>query len=86
MKITMTKNDLIKKIENGRDILFDVNGRHYGIFTWCKQGIGIGEATQDTSKDPLTYYPTAHEVISGYKIGNVPLSDLCDKIIITDYS
>ncbi len=82
----MTKADLIEKIERGRDILFDINGKHYGIFTWCEQGIGVGELTQDISEDPLTYFQTAYDLINKYKIDGVSLADLSDKISITDYS
>ena len=39
----MTRVEFIQKIENGSDILFDVADRHYVIFTWMEDGIGIGE-------------------------------------------
>lgn len=39
----MTRSEFIRKIEEGRDIMFDVLGRHYTILTWLDEGIGIGE-------------------------------------------
>ena len=82
----MTKAEFIEKIENGRDILFDINGRHFGIFTWPQEGIGVGEASQDTTKDPLQYFDTSEALFDGFMIDGVPLADLCDKVVITDYS
>ncbi len=82
----MTKSEFIKKINNGRDILFDINGHQYGIFTWCENGIGVGESTQNVSKDPLQYYNTPKDLLENYKVNGTPLADLCDKVIITDYT
>lgn len=48
----MTRTEFIKKIEKGSDILFDVADRHYVIFTWMENGIGIGEQYHT---DPLQF-------------------------------
>lgn len=80
----MTKHEFVKKIEDGRDIMFDVNGRHFVIFTWPKEGIGIAE--QDPAGDVLHYYETPELLIDGFMIGGTSLSSLCSSVVITDYS
>lgn len=78
----MSKNDFIKKIENGSDIMFDVAGKHYVILTWCDQGIEISEQGEDNPQ----YYKTAEELVNSFRIHDVMLSDLCDNLKITDYT
>lgn len=82
--IIMTKAALIRKIENGRDILFDVAGRHFAIFTWTAEGIGIGE--QYPNDTEMQYFKTAKELVEGFKINGVALEDLVQGVRITDYS
>ncbi len=79
----MTKTEFIEKIENGSDIMFDVAKYHYVIFTWMEEGIGIGEQNKDT---PIAHFDTAEELVNTFQINGVPLANLCDKVIITDYS
>lgn len=80
----MTRNELIEKIENGSDILFDVSGKHYTILTWCDEGIAIGE--QNRPEDPLLYFPTAKELVENFKVNGVPLGELAAGVRITEYS
>lgn len=80
----MTKNELVKKIENGRDILFDVCGKHYTILTWCEKGIGIDE--QHPNDTDLTYYATAKDLVENFKVNGIPLENLAAEVRITDYS
>ena len=80
----MTKNEFAKLIENGRDIMFDTADKHFNIFTWCEEGIGIDE--QDPNSKGRQYFQTAEELLTGYLVDGVPLGDLSDKVVITDYS
>lgn len=80
----MTKNEFIEKIENGSDIMFDVAGRHYSIFTWMDDGIGIGE--QYPHDNEMQFFDTAEDLVENYKIGDKPLSDLISTVVITDYT
>lgn len=80
----MTKADFVEKIEKGSDIMFDVVGRHFTILTWMEEGIGIGE--QDPVGGEIEHYKTAKDLVEGFMIDGVPLADLCDKVVITDYS
>ncbi len=80
----MTKHEFVKKIEDGRDIMFDVNGRHFVIFTWPEEGIGIAE--QDPAGDTLHYYETPELLLDGFMIDGTSLSSLCGSVVITDYS
>ncbi len=80
----MTKTEFIKKIENGSDIMFDVGDRHFTILTWIDDGFFIDEQFPNDNKEAS--FKTATELVEKYKIGDVPLANLCDKIRITDYS
>lgn len=80
----MTKAELIQKIENGSDILFDVSGRHLAIFTWTENGIGVGE--QYPNETVLQYFKTARELVENYRVNGIALGDLAQGIRITDYS
>lgn len=79
----MTEIEFIEKIRNGSDILFDVAGRHYVIFTWMDGGIGIGEQHRD---DPIQYFDTPEILIHNFKVGGTPLAQLCNMITITEYT
>ena len=80
----MTKNEFINKVENGSDIMFDVVGRHFSIFTWMDEGIGIGE--QFPHDDKMQYFDTAEALVENYEIGGKPLADLVNQVVITDYT
>ena len=79
----MTRTEFIKKIEKGSDILFDVADRHYVIFTWMENGIGIGEQYHT---DPLKFFDTPESLIDNFQVDGTPLVHLCNKIIITEYT
>ena len=80
----MTKAEWINKIENGRDIMFQVAGKHYTILTWCEEGIGIGE--QYPNDTEMKFFHSAKELVEKFKVNDVPLGELVAGIKITDYS
>lgn len=80
----MTKNEFINKIENGRDIMFDIVGRHFTILTWTDEGILIDEQYPNDNKEQC--FETPEELVENYKIDGIPLAELTDKVVITDYS
>ena len=80
----MTRNELIEKIQNGSDIMFDVGSRHFTIVTWLDDGIGIGE--QHPNDGEIQAFPTAESLVDNFRIDDKSLAQLCDKIVITDYS
>lgn len=80
----MIKDEFIAKIENGRDIMFDVEKRHYTIITWLDDGIGIGE--QNRPESEILVYPDADTLLKDFLVDGKPLGDLTEKILITDYS
>lgn len=80
----MIKDEFIAKIENGRDIMFDVEKRHYTIITWLDDGIGIGE--QNRPESGISVYPDADTLLKDFLVDGKPLGDLTEKIVITDYS
>ena len=79
----MTRNELIWKIDHGDDIMFDVSGKGYVIFTWPDDGIRIGEQNSD---DGDMTFQTSEDLIDNFSIKGVPLADLIDKIVITSYT
>lgn len=82
----MTKAELIKKIYEGDDIMLDVGDRHFTIFTWtwAEKGINIGEQYPAEPKDQ--YFATPEELLDNYLIDGVPLGELSEKVVITDYT
>lgn len=80
----MTRSEWEKLIEDGRDIMFDVRGKHFTILTWLVGGINISE--QYPVQDQGVLFPTAAALLNEYRIDGVPLGDLSGEIKITDYS
>ena len=80
----MKKSEFIVKIENGRDIMFDVEGRHYTIITWLDDGIGIGE--QNKPQNEISIYPDVDTLLNDFLVDGKPLGDLTENVVITDYS
>lgn len=80
----MTKSDFISKIENGRDILFDVAGQSFTILTWPEEGIAIGE--QNRPEVPIKYFPTAEALVENFLVHGIPLQDLVKNLVITEYT
>lgn len=76
----MTVNQRIEKIENGSDILFDVISRHFVVFTWTDGEIGIDE--QYPHDHGLPYFQARKHWFTD----TWPLSDIAEKIVITDYT
>ena len=81
----MTRDKFIWKINHGDDILFDVGDRHFAIFTWAidEKGICICEQNINDSKQ---YFETAEDLVDNFFIGEKPLSDLVQDIVITEYT
>ena len=80
----MTRNEWEKLIEDGRDIMFDVQGKHFIILTWFDDGIYISE--RDPVEDQGMCFPTAAALLNEYRIDGVPLGNLSAEIRIIDYS
>lgn len=80
----MTKAELIDKIENGSDIMFDVANRHFTILTWMDEGIAISE--QHPHDGEPQYFDTAEALVEGFKINGKPLGSLSDKVVIVQYT
>ncbi len=83
-RIAMTKTELIQKIEDGYDILFDVMGRHFTIFTWTNEGIAIDE--QHPKDGHPQFFPSAAALVDGFWVDGVPLAELAEKVTITEYT
>ncbi len=80
----MTKQEFAEKIENGRDIMFDVRDKHFTILTWTEKGINIGEQYPKEPKDQS--FATPEELLENYLVDGIPLGELSDEVKITDYS
>ena len=81
----MTRKELIEKIKYGDDIMFDVCGKHFVIFTWDadEKGIYISEV------DPVDceeYFQTIEDLLNGYFIDGHSLGDVAEEIVIRDYT
>lgn len=80
----MTVSDFEALIDNGRDIMFDVSGKHYTVLTWTEGGICIDE--QDPNGGNEFYFISGEKLVDGFLVNGVPLRNLIDDVIITDYS
>lgn len=60
--------------------MFDCLGKSYTILTWTDNGICIGEQNND---DDDHFYDNAEQLVKSFKINNIPLCDISDKVIIT---
>lgn len=80
----MTKSELIEKIDKGSDIMFDVCGKHYTIFTWCEEGIFVGEHHCTPTRE--SFFKTAQDLVENFRVNGVPLGELAAGIRITEYS
>jgi len=78
----MTRNELTTLVENGCDIMFDVGGKHYTILTWPEDGIVIGEQRSDYD----VAFPDVDSLLNGYLVNGIPLGELAEEVVITDYS
>ena len=79
----LTRNDLIWKIDHGDDIMFDVRGRHYVIFTWDDEGIRILEQNKSELGQK---YKTPEELVDRFIVDGSPLKDIVSEIRITNYT
>ena len=80
----MTKAEFAELIAKGRDIMFDVRNKHYTILTWTDNGINIGEQYPNDTKDD--YFSSPEELLDNYLVDGIPLGELCNQVVITDYS
>ena len=80
----MGREEFAEKIENGRDILFEVAGKRFAIFTWMDDGIGIVE--RDVPGSEIQCFDSAEQLIDGFKVHDVPLAQLIRRVKITEYS
>ena len=79
----MTAADFIEKIRYGSDIMFDVLGRHYTILTWPEEGIAICE---QNVYEELRYFDSAESLVKEFEVDGIPLAELCQQVVITDYT
>ena len=78
----MTKNEFIWKIEHGDDIMFDVLGRHFTIFTWPDDGVMIVEQ----NKGKPVKFPSIGRMLAEYEVDGKALADLAGIINISSYT
>ena len=79
----MTKEEFKDLIENGRDIMFDVSGKHYTILTWWDDGILIAEQNTENHKG---VFSNEADLLDNYHIDGIPLGKLSEQIVITQYA
>ena len=79
----MSRDEFVWKIEHGDDIMFDINGRKFVIFTWDEDGIRIVE--QNSNSDGLVY-KEANELLDKFLVDGIPLKEVVGDITITAYT
>ncbi len=79
----MTRDEFVKKIRNGSDIEFTVNGVGYTICTWTDEGISIGEWNKAES---VKNYSSPEELVDDFPVKTKKLGEVTDAIIIINYT
>ncbi|MFT3950979.1 MAG: hypothetical protein QM689_03340 [Oscillospiraceae bacterium] len=82
-----SKEDFIKLIDEGGDIMFDCSDKHYTILTWWDDGIFIGEQiTADQPEDKHEVFLCAQDLVHSFLVNGEPLETLLSDVVITFYS
>ncbi len=79
----LTRDEFIWKIDHGDDIMFDVRGRHYAIFTWDDDGIRIIEQNKSEAGQK---FKTSEELVDEFVVDGLYLNDVVSEIKITNYT
>lgn len=80
----MTKNELIRKIEKGTDIMFTVDEKGYTICDTEQFENGKDIAPWGSSE--AIAFQDAKSLVNKFLIDGIPLGDIARKVIITDYT
>lgn len=76
----MTRNELIRRVKYGTDIVFSVQGKCFTILNW-EQYI-IAEAYAEEEKT----YETAEELVDQFMVNGKSLGELAGEIVIEQYT
>ena len=80
----MTKEELVSLIEDGSDIVFEVNDKSFTILTWTEGGISIAEGYKPETEKK---YKIATDLVSEYIIdGTNTLASFANDVRIVEYS
>lgn len=80
----MTINELIKKIEDGNDIMLTINNKKFTILTWCDEGIVIDQQHPNDGNEKN--YKTASELVERFTVDGKTVAELIDTVTIDYYS
>lgn len=79
----MTRDEFVRIIETGDDIMFDVHGKHYTILTWPEDGIDINEQGKMTGRQ---VFKTPGLLLENFKVDGVSLGELVKDVVVTCYT
>lgn len=80
----MTKQELIEKIRKGTDIMFKIGEKG---FTICDSvDYDDGKDIAPWGGDGATVFPDAETLVNQFLIDGIPLGDLAQDVMITDYT
>lgn len=76
----MTRNELIRRVKYGTDIVFSVQGKCFTILNW--EPYIIAEAYAEEEKT----YETAEELVDQFMVNGKSLGELAGEIVIEQYT
>ncbi len=76
----MTRNELIRRVKYGTDIVFNVREKCFTILNW--ESFIIAEAYAEEEKT----YETAEELVDQFMVNGKSLGELAGEIVIEQYT
>lgn len=76
----MTRDEWIRRVKYGTDIIFNVQGKCFTIFNWDQFIITEAYAEEDKR------YDTAEELVDQFMVNGKSLGELAGEIVIEDYT
>lgn len=76
----MTRDEWIRRVKYGTDIVFNVQGKCFTILNW--EPFIIGEAYAEEEKT----FDTAEELVDQFMVNGKSLGELANEIVIEQYT
>lgn len=76
----MTRDEWIRRVKYGTDIIFTVRGKRFTVFNWEQFIIGEAYAEKDER------YDTAEELVDQFMVNGKSLGELAGEIVIEEFT
>lgn len=79
----MTKDEFLRLVKDGSDIMFKIGNRGFTILAWREGGPDIAEWDKP---ETAMQFKDAETLVNGYTVNGKPIGEQVDRITIIDYS